>query len=130
MSQIKPTGTLRQKLPRQRDEHHLKAVRQCDCLTCGSPAPNEAAHIRYGNMRLGKFHTGMQEKPSDMWTLPLCATCHRTGQSAQHSMNERAFWKMHNIDPLDVAMRLFACNTDAAAMNSIVNEILTFARMK
>lgn len=128
MSQIKPMGKLRQKNPRQRDEHHLKAIRQCDCIVCGHYQPSEAAHIRFGNMRYGKFATGMQEKPSDMWVLPLCASCHRHGPDAQHSMNEEKYWEGHNIDPLDAAHQLYRCNCHVSKMRAIVNEIQTFAR--
>uniref|UniRef100_A0A2A4YRR0 Uncharacterized protein n=1 Tax=OCS116 cluster bacterium TaxID=2030921 RepID=A0A2A4YRR0_9PROT len=47
--------------------------------------------------------TGMQEKPHDKWTVPLCAWCHREGPNAQHKMNECKFWKERNIDPVETA---------------------------
>jgi hypothetical protein len=33
-------------------------------------------------------------KPSDKWTISLCATCHRS----QHEMGEQAFEALYRID--------------------------------
>jgi hypothetical protein len=51
----------------------------------------------------GKRSTGMAEKPSDWWAVPLCGKHHRE----QHAMNERAFWKVFNVDPIRVAAFLY-----------------------
>jgi hypothetical protein len=50
----------------------------------------------------GKLHTGMSEKSSDKWAVPLCNRHHRE----QHTMNEMAFWKKHGIDPFMLAITL------------------------
>lgn len=118
MSQIRPSGNVRQKQPRIHNERHLKAIRQCNCLVCGKYQPSEAAHIRYGDMSHGKFATGMQEKPDDKWTLPLCSDCHRE----QHSMNEQKFWKLKGIDPLEMAAKLFRENDEVTQMQDMVSD--------
>lgn len=92
---------LRQRQPRERDEKHLEFIRSLPCCICGG-IDTEAAHIRTASLAHGKNHTGMQEKPSDKWTLPLCNRHHRE----QHTMAEMAFWKKYEIDPFMLAMRL------------------------
>lgn len=79
---------------------------------CANPScrhvPAEAAHIRMGNLDIGKPPTGMQEKPDDRWVVPLCAWCHRDAPNAQHKMNEAKFWKMVGVDPFKIAAGLYA----------------------
>ncbi len=89
-------------MKRQRDENHLHRIRQLPCLTCGGPSP-DAAHIRYSDLRLGKRATGMGEKPSDWFVVPLCRPCH----SKQHAGNERAFWERRGINPIVIAQALY-----------------------
>lgn len=95
---------LRQRQPRERDEKHLDFVRSLPCCICGDDTSTEAAHIRTGSLAHGKDPAGMQEKSSDKWALPLCGKHHRE----QHTMNEMAFWKMHQIDPFMLALTLRA----------------------
>jgi len=53
----------------------------------------------------GKEWTGMQEKPSDRWSLPLCNTHHRE----QHAFgNELKWWASKGIDPFLLAISLSA----------------------
>jgi len=92
---------LRQREPRQRDERHLDYIRSLPCCICGG-IDTEAAHIRTASLAHGKQHTGMAEKPSDKWALPLCNRHH----NEQHSMNELAFWKQYDIDPFMLAITL------------------------
>jgi hypothetical protein len=94
---------LRQREPRQRDERHLDFIRSLPCCICGG-IDTEAAHIRTASLAHGKQHTGMAEKPSDKWALPLCNAHHRE----QHSMNEMAFWKKYEIDPFMLAIKMRA----------------------
>jgi hypothetical protein len=96
--------TLRQRQPRVRDEAHLRFIRSLPCCVCGDDTTVEAAHLRVGSIGHGKPITGMQEKPSDAWCLPLCNAHHRE----QHSMNELAFWKSHEIDPFMLAIKMRA----------------------
>src|SRR5690348_766156 len=69
-------GPKQKKAPRQKIEEHLKFIRTLPCLITGA-RPVEAAHIRYADMRYGKRDTGMQEKPSDHWVVPLSPALHR-----------------------------------------------------
>lgn len=92
---------LRQRQPRERDEKHLNYIRSLPCCIC-SGIDTEAAHIRTASIENGKVHTGMQEKPSDKWSLPLCNKHHRE----QHSMNEMEFWGNHGINPFLLAISL------------------------
>jgi hypothetical protein len=92
--------TLRQREPRERDERHLDYIRSLACCICGNDTATEAAHIRTASLANGKLHTGMSEKPSDKWSVPLCNKHHRE----QHSMSEMAFWKKYGIDPFMLAL--------------------------
>lgn len=95
------------KRPRVHDRDHLTFIRGLPCLICGKHG-SEAAHVRYGDDRYKKRETGGAEKPDDKWTVPLCAEHHRTGPDAQHNANERDWWASKGIDPLHLALMLFA----------------------
>ncbi|MBR1193206.1 DUF968 domain-containing protein [Bradyrhizobium sp. AUGA SZCCT0160] len=99
---------LRQRSPRQRDEKHLAFVRAKPCCVCGSARNVEAAHIRMACPARGKPPTGMQEKPDDRWSTPLCNYHHQSGIMAQHKIGEQAFWfEVHGRNPFDIAERLW-----------------------
>lgn len=86
---------------RVREPLYLAFIRRQPCAAAGlggCDGPVEAAHVRYSDR--GRINPGLQVKPSDEYTLPLCASHHRTGPHAQHSMNERAFYAMIGIDPV------------------------------
>jgi hypothetical protein len=108
---------LRQRRPRVRNERHLSLVRKLPCLICGRH-PSEAAHVRYGDEEHGKRSTGVAEKPSDKWAVPLCEKHHRTGKDAQHSSGERGWWQRQGIDPLALCEALAGCGT-LAEMESV-----------
>ncbi len=78
------------------------------CVVSGMHVDIECAHIRFSSVRHGKRATGMQERPSDCWQVPLIAGLHRLWSESQHNSNEREWWKAHNIDPLVVAALLYA----------------------
>jgi hypothetical protein len=86
--------------PRQRDDEYLAYVRRQRCCICGDNTSVEAAHLRIGSVDHNKRDTGMGEKPSDKWALPLCGKHHRQ----QHTMNEHEFWASYGIDPFALAM--------------------------
>jgi hypothetical protein len=86
--------------PRQHDDEYLNYIRQQRCCICGK-TPVDAAHLRVGSINDGKRDTGMAEKSSDKWALPLCARHHLQ----QHAMNEREFWASYGIDPFALAMQ-------------------------
>ena len=102
----KPGKRRREREPGEKDDEHLKLIRQLPCLACGAE-PAEAAHLRYGDPMRGKPHTGIGQKPDDKWTTPLCPICHRMGKDCQHSMNERVWWEQQRIDPIPVCERLW-----------------------
>jgi len=92
------------KTPRKHDEAHLSFVRLLPCCICGDATMTEAAHVRYGEPRAGKRPTGMGEKPSDCWTIPLCNKHHRE----QHEFgNERLWWMKQSRDPIFIALALY-----------------------
>jgi len=94
---------LRQREPRQHDKRHLDFIRSLPCCICGDNTTTEAAHIRTGSLQHGKRSTGMQEKPSDKWTVPLCGKHHRE----QHNTgDELKFWDFHGKDPFMIALTL------------------------
>lgn len=107
---------MKQKTPRRHDDRHLDFIRSLPCVTCGDPTATEAAHIRSANRRWGKTHTGMQEKPDDLWTLPLCGRCHRQ----QHSMNEVQFYQERNLDPWKLALILYG----ATGNHELAHEVI------
>jgi hypothetical protein len=97
--------TLRQRQPREEDPAYLAYVRTLPCMICQRPGPNDPAHLRTGARQYNKPPTGMGEKPSDCWTLPLCRTHH----DDQHRNNELAWWARHGFhDPFAVAVTLYA----------------------
>lgn len=108
--------------PRVQSPKHLAFIRQLPCIITWNHHGVEAAHIRYADLPLGKLPTGMGEKPSDCWTIPLHATVHRTDKNAQHNMNERSFWSGHNINPCVVALALWRCSGDIELGEMIIRE--------
>lgn len=90
--------------PRQHDDRYLEFIRSCPCCICGDNTTVEAAHLRVGSINDDKRGTGMAEKSSDKWALPLCGKHHRE----QHSMNEREFWASYGLDPFALAMHYHA----------------------
>lgn len=94
-----------------KDEAHLAFIRKLPSVVSGAYGC-DACHIRTGSAVHNKKHTGKAQKPSDCWTLPLT----REEHDAQHSGDELAFWRLHGIDPFQLAIDLYAVtgNTDAA----------------
>ncbi len=112
----------RQPNPKRRAQH-LAFVRQLPCVACGYRAPSEAAHVRTGT------DGGTGTKPSDRYAVPLCASrttilgeryfiegCH----ARQHRVGELTFWAVLQIDPLNVALRLWTISGDTQAGERIV----------
>lgn len=99
---------MRQRRPRVHDEAHLQRTRSYYCIVCGDNTSVEAAHIRFSCIQVSKRDTGGQEKPDDMWVLPMCSDCHRK----QHKVSERGFWEALNIEPIQVAQALYIHRDD------------------
>ncbi len=107
-----------QRQPRVREPAYLNWIRSLPCLNCGKPPRSEAAHIRAGYPADGWRPTGMQERPSDRRTAPLCRSCHRDGPKAQHAAGERSWWEARGIYPPSLCAQLseaYEAGTDVAA---------------
>ncbi len=81
------------KLRRVRDKEHLRYVASLPCLVCGR-TPGHAHHVRLVEP------SALGRKPSDHWTVPLCAIHHR---SLHDAGNERNWWDKRRIDPVAAA---------------------------
>jgi hypothetical protein len=57
----------------------------------------------------------MSLRPSDRYSVPLCAAHHRTGPRAQHTIGELAFWAERGADPYGLAEHLWTHSGDQAA---------------
>jgi Rad52/22 family double-strand break repair protein len=91
-------GVLSLALPRRvRDRDHLRFITNQPCLCCGR-RPSDAHHLRFAQPRA----LGM--KASDEYTVPLCRLHHR---EVHRTGNELAWWKNLNINPLEVAQKLW-----------------------
>jgi hypothetical protein len=114
--------------PRERDDEHLEAVRQCPCLNpgCRRDPAGVAAHLRMSRIADGKPKTGMGEKPSDQWTAPLCDDCH----TRQHAIGEHEFWTGTNVDPIRIAKSLYEVSPNVEAMRQVVFTAHTLALME
>jgi hypothetical protein len=105
---------LRQKEPRQRDERHLRFVRAQPCCIPFCRRAAEAAHIRFACAAIDKPATGMQAKPDDKYSCPLCPYHHRIGVDSQHANNEREWWERTGLNPFEIASRLWVESGGAA----------------
>ncbi len=106
------------KTKRIEDPKHLAFIRRLPSVISGVYGC-EACHIRAGSAVHRKKHTGGQQKPDDAWTLPLTADEHR----AQHAMDELAFWRLHEIDPFELAAKLYAVSGDEVAAQAIIRKV-------
>lgn len=100
--------------PRERDEAHCEAIRQCPCVKCLIDPAGEAAHIRM--TRAGKPISGVGNKPDDKFTTSLCHEHHME----QHSIGEISFWADIGIDPIRLAETLYRLSPNIEAMRACV----------
>ena len=103
-------------MKREKNGSHLAFLRTLPCVRCANPISSEAAHIRFGEPRAGKRPTGLGERPSDAWAVPMCGECHRL----QHGGGEREFWRGSGIDPIFVALALYRASGDHEAGEQII----------
>lgn len=108
---------MRQRQPRIHNEAHLDFIRQLPCICCGNDIETQAAHLRSDDRMYGKTSTGMQQKPHDMWTLPMCGRCH----AQQHAGNEINFWANLGINPFVLALSLFAASGDHELAHEVIS---------
>ena len=105
--------------PKREQKHFsafLRKIRQCACVICGMQA--EAAHVRMSSAAHGKSN-GRDDK----WVVPLCPGHHRLNPDAQHNSGEAAWWSRQEMDPLDIAQRLWAARDDLEQMQKIAGAI-------
>jgi hypothetical protein len=102
---------------RQISAEHKAAIAGLFCVAtavrCGLEIKGvHVAHIRFSKASAGVRNPGLQRKPDDRWTAPLCPNEHRL----QHSMNEQAYWAELNVDPHRLAAALWEASPDPQAM--------------
>lgn len=107
---------LRQREPRERDTPYMLWIKGLWCVRCAVlqgrfVTPCDAAHVRMACAEAGWEEAGMQRKPDDRRTLPLCPSCHRPGYpGSQHSVgDEGLFWRQIGILPWVLCADLHAC---------------------
>ena len=110
----------RHKRPRQEKRDHLEWIRTLPCVVSGRK-PVDAAHIRFTDPRYGKRETGKGEKPDDKFVVPL----HHALHMDQHCEGEKGWWAKQGIDPLRIAVALYACSGDDAAAEVILRNART-----
>lgn len=90
--------------PPRKHKRYLQWLHELPCVVSGREGEGvQAAHLRAGNLDYGKPQSGGQQKPSDMWCLPLWHEEH----AKQHSMNEEAYWAAVGIDPWALCCKLW-----------------------
>lgn len=67
----------------------------------------------------GRPNPGMQQKPDDFETVPLCSACHRE----QHAGKETLFWQHRVIDPLGIAAQLALWSPDVQRMRNVIRDV-------
>jgi ERF superfamily len=85
------------KTVRLRDKEHRKFVMRQPCLVCGR-VPSDPHHLTFTQPR------ALGRRVSDEFTVPLCRVHHR---ELHRSGDETAWWRLLNIDPLPVALKLW-----------------------
>lgn len=98
---------LGQRRPREPNKAFLAFVRSKPCCVCGAHPPVQAAHLRGANAMRGKRSTGMGERPSDRWTVPLCPACHLDGSGALHKVGEQRFFANAGLDAFAISDELW-----------------------
>jgi hypothetical protein len=89
----------------EQPQAHRDFVCSQPCLICGR-RPSDAHHIRFGQPR------ALGRKVSDEFIVPLCRVHHR---DLHRRSDERAWWKAANIEPMEVAQRLWGETRDKSA---------------
>lgn len=105
---------LRQRDPRQEDAKHLAFIRTQPCCLPFCRREAEPAHLRMGNLSIGKDPAGKGEKSHDKFTVPLCPYHHRIGVDCQHNNNEKEWWERTGLNPWAIAASLWIASGGAA----------------
>lgn len=110
--------------PRERSGVYLKFIRRLPCCKCGIDPCGEAAHIRMGSAKNNKRSTGIGEKPSDRYAIPLCHACHLDRPNALHNIGEATFFEQLNGDVFDLHDALYANRRNFAEARRITLRFL------
>ncbi|MCP5087892.1 MAG: hypothetical protein GY952_13955 [Rhodobacteraceae bacterium] len=103
--------------PRKKSLTYSQLIASLPCIVSGVEGQTQAAHIRYAEYDAGKRETGMAERPSDMWVLPLHWKIHLD----QHRKPpERDWWLSWGIEPLEACKRLWEARDRPQWMAEIV----------
>jgi hypothetical protein len=105
------TDDLDQRQPRERHSAYMGWISKLCCIACMCEGKYQrgvhVAHLRSGSIDHGKRATGMAEKPSDVWTTPLCPAHHVNGPKSQHHRgDEAAWWEELGVNPFDLCIAL------------------------
>jgi hypothetical protein len=104
---------------------HKAAIAQLFCLATAlryglEKGGVQVAHLRFSSASHGKVNPGLQRKPHDRWTLPLCAAEHRR----QHAGSEVAYWEGLGVDPHQIAKALWDVSPNEAQMRAVLRSLL------
>lgn len=97
--------------PRRRADKkpaYVSWLHQLCCAVTGRETDLQAAHVSYPMAWYGHYGRGRGTKAPDLFAVPLCQEEH----ARQHSMGEKAYWKMQGIDPHLLALTLFAIHSN------------------
>jgi len=86
------------KTVRLRDKAHRRFVLRQACLVCGR-VPSDPHHLTFTQPR------ALGRRVSDEFIVPVCRVHHR---ELHRSGDEAAWWRKLNIDPIPIALRLWA----------------------
>jgi ERF superfamily len=86
------------KTVRLRDKDHRRFVLRQACLVCGR-VPSDPHHLTFTQAR------ALGRRVSDEFIVPVCRVHHR---ELHRSGDEAAWWRKLNIDPIPIALRLWA----------------------
>lgn len=101
----------KQKRPRQVDDAHRKWIKTLPCVVTGSRVNVDPAHVSFGDLAFAKDRRGKGMKVDDKYLVPLC----RVEHDKQHSQGEQKYWESTGINPIIVALSLFAETGDDEA---------------
>jgi hypothetical protein len=106
-------GLIRRRPPvaktiRFRDREHRRFVSTQPCLICGR-RPADPHHLRFAQPR------ALGRKVSDEFTVPVCRLHHR---ELHNWGDEAAWWHSINIDPIPIALKLWAQSRPNGALGS------------
>jgi hypothetical protein len=85
-------------------------------VICKDNTSVEAAHIRFSDSKYVKKNPGVGQKPHDFYVVPLCGKHHRE----QHRGHEQTFWNKYKINPILLALKLYAISGNAEEAERII----------